>query len=88
MLQIGRSLVRSQVALVYFSIDIKNFRSHCDTCDDSASNRDEYQEYFLVVKADGRKAHHLQPPCALVTKSGPLISWNLLGLARPVMGRL
>jgi hypothetical protein len=29
------------------------FRSHCDPGVDSASNRNEYQEYFLGVKAAG-----------------------------------
>jgi len=36
-----------------FFIDIKSFRSHCDPEIDSASNRNEYQEYFLRVKAAG-----------------------------------
>ena len=34
-----------------FFIDIKFFQSHCGPGVDSASNRNEYQEYFLVVKA-------------------------------------
>jgi len=34
-------------------IDIKSFRSHYGPGIDSASNRTEYQEYFLVVKAAG-----------------------------------
>jgi len=34
-------------------IDIKSFRSHHDPGVDSASNRNEYQEYFLEVKAAG-----------------------------------
>jgi len=34
-------------------IDIKSFRSHYDTGVDSASNRNDYQEYFLGVKAAG-----------------------------------
>jgi len=34
-------------------IDIKSFRSHYGPGDDSASNRNEYQEYFLGVKAAG-----------------------------------
>jgi len=34
-------------------IDIKSFRSHCGSGIDSASNRNEYQEYFLGVKAVG-----------------------------------
>ena len=34
-----------------FFIDIKSFRSHYGPGVDSASNRNEYQEYFLRVKA-------------------------------------
>ena len=49
-----------------FFIDIKSFGSHYG----SASNRNEYQEYFLGVKAGlVRKADNLQPSCAVVTKS-------------------
>jgi len=40
------------VSLEFF-IDIKSFRSHYDPGVDSASNRNEYQEYFLGVKAAG-----------------------------------
>ena len=36
-----------------FFIDIKSFRSHYGPGVDSASNTNEYQEYFLVVKAAG-----------------------------------
>ena len=36
-------------------IDIKSFRSHYGPGVDSASNRNEYQEYFLGVKAAGAK---------------------------------
>jgi len=36
-----------------FFIDIKSFRLHCGPGVDSASNRNEYQEYFLGVKAVG-----------------------------------
>jgi len=36
-----------------FFIDIKSFRSHYGPGVDSASNRNEYQEYFLGVKATG-----------------------------------
>jgi len=36
-----------------FFIDIKSFRSHYDPGVDSASKRNEYQEYFLGVKAAG-----------------------------------
>ena len=34
-----------------FFIDIKSFRSHYGPGVDSASNRNEYQEYLLGVKA-------------------------------------
>ena len=34
-------------------VDIKSFRSHNGPGVDSASNRNEYQEYFLGVKAAG-----------------------------------
>jgi len=36
-----------------FFIDVKSFRSHYGPGVDSASNRNEYQEYFLGVKAAG-----------------------------------
>ena len=36
-----------------FFIDIKSFRSHFGPGVDSASNRNEYQEHFLGVKAAG-----------------------------------
>jgi len=36
-----------------FFMDIKSFRSHYDPGVDSASNRNEYQEYFLRVKSAG-----------------------------------
>jgi len=36
-----------------FFNDIKYFRSHCGPGVDSASNRNEYQEYFLGIKAAG-----------------------------------
>jgi len=36
-----------------FFIDIKYFRSHCGPGVDPASNRNEYQKYFLGVKAAG-----------------------------------
>ena len=40
------------VSLEFF-IDVKSFRSHFDPGVDSASNRNEYQEHFLGVKAAG-----------------------------------
>ena len=49
----GRSFVRSQLVSWEFFIDIKSFRSHYGTGIDSDSNRNEYQEHFLGVKAAG-----------------------------------
>ena len=69
-LQIGRSLVRSQLVSVDFFFDIKSFRSHYGPGVYAASNRNEHQEYLLGVKAAG-KADSLTPSC-VVTKS-----WNL-----------
>jgi len=51
---------------------MKNFPSHSDTGHDSASNRNEYQDYFPVVKEDGRKADNIPPSCAFVTKCGTI----------------
>ena len=39
--------------VIGFFIDIKSFRSHCGPGVDPASNRNEYQEYFLGAKAAG-----------------------------------
>ena len=39
------------VGISGFFIDIKSFRSHYGPGVDSASNKNEYQEYFLGVKA-------------------------------------
>ena len=36
-----------------FFIDLKSFRSHYGPGVESASNRNDYQEYFLGVKAAG-----------------------------------
>ena len=69
-LQIGRSLVRSQLVSSEFFIDIKSFRSHYGPWVDSASNRNEYQGHFLGGKG-GRCVGltTLPPSCAVVTKS-------------------
>ena len=53
MLQIGRSPVRSQMVSLEFFVDIKSFLSHYGPGVDSASNRNEYHEDFLGVKAAG-----------------------------------
>ena len=51
----NRNVAGSIPALVSgFFVDIKSFRSHYGPGVDSASNRDEYQEHFLGVKAAGK----------------------------------
>jgi len=52
-LQIGISLVRSQLVSLRLFFDIKSFLSHYGLGVDSASNINEYQDYFLGVKAAG-----------------------------------
>jgi len=70
-----------------FLISIKSFRSHYGPGVDSASNRNEYREYFLGVKC-GRcvRLTTYQHPVPLSRNLGALTSWNALGLSRPVMG--
>ena len=64
-LQIGRSLVRSQLVSLEFFIDIKSFRSYYGPGVESASNRNEYQEHFLGLTT-------IPPSCAVAMKSGNL----------------
>jgi len=54
-----------------FFIDIKSFRSHYGPGVDSASNTNDYQEYFLGVKTV-RNADNLPPSCAVVMNYGNL----------------
>jgi len=81
-----------------FFIDIKSFRSHYGPGVDSASNRNEYQGYFLGGKG-GRcvRMTTLPPSYAVVTKSGrlnflepsgPLQTCNGIDLERLVKGAL
>ena len=44
---------KSQLMSLEFFIEIKSFQSHYRPEVDSASNRNEYQEHFLGVKAAG-----------------------------------
>ena len=82
MLQIGRSLVRSQLVSLEFFIHIKSFRSHCGPGVDTTSNRNEYQEYFLWGKCSRCVRLTILPPsCAVVTKSGNL---NFLEPSGPI----
>ena len=68
MLQIGRSLVRSQPVSLEFFIHTKSFRSHYGPGVGSSFNRNEYQEQH------GRcvKLTALPPSSAVVMKSGNL----------------
>jgi len=61
-----------------FFTDTKFFRSHYGSGVDSASNRNEYQEYFLRV--------NLPPSCAVVTKSGNLNFFEPSGPLRACNG--
>ena len=73
-------MVRSQVVLLEFYIDIKSFRSQYGPGVDSAADRNEYQEYFLGGKG-GR--------CVRVTRNlGTVTSWNPLGPSGAVTGLL
>jgi len=75
--------------VIGFFIDIKSFRWHYGPGVDSASNRNEYQEYFLGLKAAGawgwQTYHH---PVPLSRNLGALTSWNPLSHSRPIMGLL
>jgi hypothetical protein len=66
-----------------------SFRLHYGPGVDSAYNRNEYQVYFLGVKAAGAQGwqpyHH---PVPLSWNLGILTSWNPLGHSRPVTGLL
>ena len=74
------------VSLEFFT-DIKSFRSHYGPGVDSASNRNEYQEYFLGVKS-GRcvRLTTLPPSWATVTSSGNLKFLEPSGHLGPVIG--
>ena len=67
----------------------QSFRSHYSPGVDSASNRNEYQVYFLGVKAaDALGWQPCQHPVPLSWNLGTLTSWNPLGHSRPVTGLL
>jgi hypothetical protein len=65
----------------------KSFWTHYGPGVDSASNRNEYQVYFLWVNAASalgwQPYHH---PVPLSRNLGTLTSWNTLGHPRPVTG--
>ena len=78
---IGKSLVRFQMVSLEFFIDIKSFRSHYGPGIDTASNRNEYQEYFLRVKTGRCVRLATLPPSCDVTKSG---NFNFLEPSGPL----
>jgi hypothetical protein len=67
-----------------------SFRPYYGPGLDSASNRNEYQEYFLRGKGGWCVGlTNLPPSCADCLEIwGETSSWNPLGLSRPVMGLL
>ena len=81
-LQAGRSWVRFPIMSLEFFIDIILPGRTMPPGVDLASNRNEYQEYFLVIKSAGGwgwQPYHLHVP--IVLKSGSL---NLLEPSGPV----
>jgi len=74
-----------------------SFQSHCGTGIDSASNRNEYQVYFLGGKGGWCvRLTTLPPSCAVVMKSGnlkflelsgPLQAFNGAALPLPSLSR-
>jgi hypothetical protein len=60
----------------------QSFRPHCGPGVDSASNRNEYQEYLLGGKS-GRCVGLTTLPASCVDY---LVIWNPQGLSKPVMG--
>ena len=86
-LQIGRSLVRSQLVSGFF-IGIKSFRLHHGPGVDSASNKGVPG---VFPRGKGGRCVRLttyHPPVPLLQNLGNLTSWNPLGLSRPLMGLL
>jgi hypothetical protein len=66
----------------------QSFRPYYGQGIDSASSRNEYQEYFLGVKAARCVGLTTSPPsnCRLSGNLGASNSWNPLGLTGPVQG--
>jgi len=65
-------------------IDIKSFRSHYGPGIDSASNRNEYKEYFLGKGGRCVRLTTYHYPVPLSRNLGVLTSWNPLGHSRSV----
>ena len=74
-----------------FFIDIKSFRSQYGPGVDSASNRNEYQEYFLGVGGKGSRCQRLTTyhhPVPLSRNLGTLTFRKPVGPSGPVTGLL
>jgi hypothetical protein len=71
------------------NFSLTSFRPHCGPWVDSAANRNEYQEYFLVGKGSRCVADNLTTfKCRLSWNVRVSTSWNPQGLSRLVMGLL
>ena len=73
----------------HWNFSLTSFRPRYGPGVDPASNLNEYQEYFLGVKAVsayGWQIYHLHVP--IVLKSGIVNLLEPLGQSRPVMGLL
>jgi len=67
-----------------FFIDIKPFRSHYGAGVDSASNRNEYQDYFREGKNERGVGMMIFPnSCADGVEIWETLSWKHQGLSRP-----
>ena len=65
-------MVRSHLVSLGIFFDINSFQSHYEPGIDSASSRNEYQEYFMGGKSGRCVRLTLPPSCAVVMKFGNL----------------
>jgi hypothetical protein len=87
-LQAGRSRVRFPIVSLEFFIDNRS-RPNYGPRVDSASNRNEYQEYLFGERRPMRRADNLTTfMCRLSWNLGASNSWNPQGLSRPIMWML
>ena len=72
----------------HWDFTLKAFRPENDPRVDSASDRNEYQEYLLEVKGGPCVGLTTLPPSRAdcVKILGALTAWNPKGLSRPLMG--
>jgi len=79
----------STVLNAIWNFSVTSFRSHYGPGVDSASNRNEYQVFFLGGKGGQCvRLSTLPPSCAVVMKSGNLHFLEPLDHPRPVTGLL